>query len=354
MHTTQKIKTDREELEQSRPALHLVSPGSKARVLTGDFVHRSAEPRLFDPIVDEPVWTTIFKNVKEIFRSEELPPLVLTSKPVAVRDPFRVKRSPASTTLAVITHVAVIAFLIWLAIEVRMHQKPIPPKPQVAAIDIAPFRPIAPKLQAMGGGGGGGAHEVVQAPKGRLPKISQTPVTPPMVLKIDHPKLAVEPTIKMPQNIQVANNNMPNLGDPRTSIIGPASNGTGSGAGMGIGDGGGIGSGSGSGYGAGEGGGYGGGLYHVGGGVAPPVLIHSVDAEFSDDARRAKFEGVSVVSLIVDAHGMPQRIRVSRKLGMGLDEKAIEAVRQYRFKPSMYQGKPVPVEITVEVNFHLY
>ena len=96
------------------------------------------------------------------------------------------------------------------------------------------------------------------------------------------------------------------------------------------------------------------GLYHVGGGVSPPVLIYSVDAEFSDEARRAKYQGVSVVSLIVDAHGLPQRIRVVRKLGMGLDEKAVEAVKQYKFKPSMYQGKPVPVEITIEVNFHIY
>ena len=77
-------------------------------------------------------------------------------------------------------------------------------------------------------------------------------------------------------------------------------------------------------------------------------------AEFSDEARRAKYQGVSVVSLIVDAHGLPQRIRVVRKLGMGLDEKAVEAVKQYKFKPSMYQGKPVPVEITIEVNFHIY
>jgi periplasmic protein TonB len=170
----------------------------------------------------------------------------------------------------------------------------------------------------------------------------------------EHPKLAVEPTIKMPPNVVLPNNNLPNLGDPRTSIVGPASNGSGSGAGLGSGDGGGIGSGSGAGYGPGEGGGYGGGLYHVGGGVSPPVLIYSVDAEFSDEARRAKYQGVSVVSLIVDAHGLPQRIRVVRKLGMGLDEKAVEAVRQYKFKPSTYQGKPVPVEITIEVNFHIY
>ena len=146
----------------------------------------------------------------------------------------------------------------------------------------------------------------------------------------------------------------PNLGDPRTNIVGAGGERDGVGRRFGLGDGGGIGSGSGAGYGPGEGGGYGGGLYHVGGGVSPPVLIYSVDAEFSDEARRAKYQGVSVVSLIVDAHGMPQRIRVVRKLGMGLDEKAMEAVKQYRFKPSVYQGKPVPVEITIEVNFHLY
>lgn len=312
------------------------------------------EPHLLNPVVDEPVWQTIFTNIRGLFQKEKLPPLELTSKPVAVADPFRVKRSPTSTALAVIAHAAIIGFIIWLAIESRLHPKPIPPKPQVASVDISEFKPIAPKGPAMGGGGGGGAHEMVQAPKGRLPKFSDQPVTPPMITKNDHPKLAVEPTMKMPPNIALPNNNMPNLGDPRTSIVGPASNGTGSGAGLGTGDGGGIGSGSGTGYGPGEGGGYGGGVYHVGGGVSPPVVVYSVDAEFSDEARRAKYQGVSVVSLIVDAHGMPQRIRVTRKLGMGLDEKAVEAVKQYKFKPAMFQGKPVPVEITIEVNFRIY
>jgi periplasmic protein TonB len=312
------------------------------------------EPHLWNPVVDEPVWTTWLGNLRGMFQRETLPPLVLTSHPVAVVNPFRVKRSPLSSALSVGAHVVIIALIIFLIIEARMHPKPVPPKPQVAAVDITPFRPIAPKGPAMGGGGGGGAHELVQAPKGRLPKFSETPITPPMLAVNEHPKLAVEPTIKMPPNVVLPNNALPNLGDPRTNIVGPASNGTGSGAGLGSGDGGGIGSGSGAGYGPGEGGGYGGGLYHVGGGVSPPVLIYSVDAEFSDEARRAKYQGVSVVSLIVDAHGLPQRIRVVRKLGMGLDEKAVEAVKQYKFKPSMYQGKPVPVEITVEVNFHIY
>jgi periplasmic protein TonB len=311
------------------------------------------EPHLWNPVVDEPVWRTWLGNLRGMFQQEKLPPLVLTSQPVAVPDPFRAPRSPLSSALSVGAHVAIIGLIIFLIIEARMHPKPVP-KVQTVQMDITPFRPIAPKGAAMGGGGGGGARELVPAPKGRLPKFSETPITPPMLAVNEHPKLAVEPTIKMPPNVVLPNNNLPNLGDPRTSIVGPASNGTGSGAGLGSGDGGGIGSGSGAGYGPGEGGGYGGGLYHVGGGVSPPVLIYSVDAEFSDEARRAKYQGVSVVSLIVDAHGLPQRIRVVRKLGMGLDEKAVEAVRQYKFRPSTYQGKPVPVEITIEVNFHIY
>ncbi len=316
--------------------------------------YAAPEPHLLNEVVDQPVWQSIFENIRGLFRKEELPPLELTSKPVAVVNPFQVKRSPASSAISALIHVLVIGLIAWFIIQSQLHPKPKPPAPQVAAVDISAFRPIAPKAEVSGGGGGGGAHEILQAPKGRMPKISQNPITPPMIVRNENPKLAVEPAIKLPQNIQMPNNNMPNLGDPRTTVVGPASNGPGSGAGLGTGSNGGIGSGNGNGYGPGEGGGVGGGLYHVGGGVSPPVLISSVDAEFSDEARRAKYQGVSVVSLIVDAHGNPQRIRVVRKLGMGLDEKAVEAVQQYKFRPSMLGGKPVPVEITIEVNFHIY
>ena len=85
-------------------------------------------------------------------------------------------------------------------------------------------------------------------------------------------------------------------------------------------------------------------------------MIYAVDPEFSDEARRAKFQGMCVVTLIVDAQGNPQNLRVSRTLGMGLDEKAMEAVRQYKFKPAIQQktGKAVPVMISIEVRFRLY
>ena len=83
--------------------------------------------------------------------------------------------------------------------------------------------------------------------------------------------------------------------------------------------------------------------------------LNQVEAEFSDEARRAKYQGVCLVSLIVDAQGNPQDPHVVRTLGMGLDEKAMEAVRKYKFKPAMKDGHtPVPVMITVEVNFRLY
>jgi TonB family protein len=98
-----------------------------------------------------------------------------------------------------------------------------------------------------------------------------------------------------------------------------------------------------------------GGLYQVGGRVSAPVVIHSEEAQFSDVARKAKYQGVCMVSLIVDTQGNPQNVHVTRSLGMGLDEKAIEAVQQYKFRPALLDGRtPVPVAITVKIEFQLY
>src|ERR1700678_888218 len=310
------------------------------------------EPKLLAEIIDEPAWKTIAGNIYDLLSPRKLPPLVLTSKPIAVVDPMKENRGRAASIISVATHVVIIALILWAFIAVK---KIVSKKNQlVTNIDVPQYMPIAPKGPQMGGGGGGGAHDILQAPKGRLPKFEEQPITPPMVIKNDHPKLAVDPSIMMPKDIQLPNNNLPNLGDPRTSVVGPASNGSGSGAGMGTGSGGGIGSGKGNGYGPGEGGGYGGGLYHVGGGVSAPQLVFAPDPEFSDEARRAKYQGVCVVSLIVDAQGNPQRVQVVRHLGMGLDEKAVEAVKQYKFKPATLQGKPVPVEVNIEVNLRIY
>lgn len=95
------------------------------------------------------------------------------------------------------------------------------------------------------------------------------------------------------------------------------------------------------------------GVFRVGGGVSAPRILFTHDPEYSDEARRAKYQGVCVLSLIVGPDGLPRDIRVARSLGMGLDEKAIEAVRQWRFQPALKDGTPVAVAINVEVEFRL-
>jgi TonB family protein len=250
------------------------------------------------------------------------------------------------------TH-AVLCILIILFALSQWHTRQIQKKLIATAVDIAPFIPSSPLKDTMGGGGGGGNHEILEASKGKLPKFAKTQIVPPQILRLDHPKLAVEPTVVMPSLKLPDATNLPDLGIPQSQQV-TLSQGGGSGSGFGSGEGGGVGSGRGNGVGPGTGGGYGGGVYHIGGGVSNPVLVYAPDPEFSDEARRAKYQGVCVVGLIVDVNGNPQRVRIVRPLGMGLDEKAMEAVRQYKFKPAIYKGKPVAVEVNIEVNFRIY
>jgi TonB family protein len=82
-------------------------------------------------------------------------------------------------------------------------------------------------------------------------------------------------------------------------------------------------------------------------------VLHKVEPEYSEEARKAKWQGTVVLELVVDANGHPRDLRVMRALGLGLDQKAIEAVEKWTFKPGMKDGKPVPVIATIEVNFRL-
>jgi protein TonB len=88
--------------------------------------------------------------------------------------------------------------------------------------------------------------------------------------------------------------------------------------------------------------------------VSAPVPIFTVEPEFSEEARKAKFMGVVTVNLVVGANGLPQNVHVVRGVGMGLDEKAVDAVKLYRFTPAKEAGKPVAVEMNVEVNFQIF
>jgi TonB family protein len=106
--------------------------------------------------------------------------------------------------------------------------------------------------------------------------------------------------------------------------------------------------------GPGWGGGIGGGPYRVGGGVSAPRAIFSPDPEYSEEARKAKYQGTVVLYVVVGADGRPHDLRVTRSLGLGLDEKAIEAVRTWRFDPAKKDGQAVAVQVNIEVNFRLY
>jgi len=305
------------------------------------------------PLEEKPIWADLYESIRDVFFPPKLPPLKLTSTPIPVPDRMAVKRNPWAWGIATTLNVGIVAALLFLGVKTYInHGKP---PLTLTDIDVGEFKaPQADKLA--GGGGGGGDHSVVDPTKGKLPKIEKNPITPPQVQAIDHPKLAMEAAINVQKEITLPDNPlMTNIGVKNSVNVKLASNGEGGGSGMGTGYGGGLGSGNGNGYGPGSGGNAGGGLYRVGGGVSQPVPLNQVEAEFSDEARRAKYQGVCIVSLIVDAQGNPQNPRVVRPLGMGLDEKALEAVRKYKFKPAMKDGKtPVPVMINVEINFRLY
>ncbi len=253
---------------------------------------------------EEGVWASLWSNVRDVFFPAKLPPLVLESKPIPVIDKMAVKQDPKATASAVAIYAALILFFVlWGARKIQQFQTQ--KTLQLIALTTPP--PMTPQKTLMGGGGGQRGPTPVT--KGHLPKFADTQITPPKApveTKIPMP----DPTIDVQKDLKMANNNMPNIGMPNSPLVGSS---------MGNGSGSGLGSGNGSGLGAGSGGNYGGGLRKIGGGVSSPVPIFTVEPEFSEEARKAKFMGVVLVNLIVDAQGRPQNVHTLRGMGMGLD-----------------------------------
>ena len=256
-----------------------------------------------------------------------------------------------SFILSFLLNTLVTVIAIYISYYVATHKEQLKQQITQTIVEISPYV-LKPDAKESGGGGGGGDRDKLAAPKGALPKQSREQITPPaVVIRNDNPKLPVDPTVVAPQ---VMMPNAANLGDPLSKVIGPPSNGTGSGSGIGSGSGGGVGSGRGPGVGPGWGGGIGGGPYRVGGGVSAPRVLYAPDPEYSEEARKAKYQGTVVLWVVVGPDGRPRDIRIQRSLGLGLDEKAMEAVRSWKFEPAKKDGQPVAVQINVEVNFRLY
>ena len=307
-------------------------------VLLNDVLRTVANPELPERVrvqVQTRVWVRELRSKPAVLHTNT----AVVFRPEVFLAQMSPKRDAGSTGAAVLLHVAAILLLLWV---VKTHVQLLK-TPTMAMVDVLTTPPpMAPAKDAMGGGGGQRGPTPVT--KGQLPKFAEQQITPPM--KLQESKIPMpDATIEVQKDLKMTNSNMPNIGMPNSPLIG-SSMGNGSGSGMG--------SGYGSGLGPGAGGNYGGGIRKIGGGVSSPELIFKVDPEFSEEARKAKFMGIVLVNLIVDQNGNPQNVHVLRGVGMGLDQKAVEAVKQYKFRPAKEGGKPVAVELNVQVDFQIF
>src|SRR5580658_8418750 len=298
---------------------------------------------------EQPFYKSLFQSLKELIHPPQLPPLELTSQPVAVKDIWGLYGRQKKSFMMSTGVQAAAVVLIFTLLSSKTVQKQLQ---QVVPI-VMPTEVNVPKPAVHQGGGGGGDRSPLPASKGKLPKPAPRQFVPPSaVINNPQPKLAMDASILAPPDSILTNVDLSNYGDP-LGKLGPASNGPGSGGGIGSGKGGGIGSGDGGGFGPGSGGGVGGGAFRVGGGVSAPVLLSKVEPEYSEEARKAKYQGTVLLYIEVDPSGRAENVRVVRSLGLGLDEKAIEAVKKWKFKPGYKNGQPVTVQATIEVNFRL-
>ena len=263
---------------------------------------------------------------------------------------YRTQRS--SFFVSFVVHALIIVLLLTSGSYVAKHRQEIRQQVIGVVIGVSPYV-LRPSKSEAGGGGGGGDRSKLPASKGALPLLSHEQLAPPaLVVRKEVPKLPVEASVVVPPEISLPHSGP--LGDPLSAILAPPSNGLGSGGGIGTGSGGGVGAGRGPGVGPGWGGGIGGGVYQIGVGVTAPRVLYAPNPDFSEEARKNHYEGMVVLSIVVGPDGHAHNVRIERSLGMGLDDKAIEAIARWRFEPGRENGIPVAVLANVEVSFRLY
>jgi TonB family protein len=296
-------------------------------------------------------WRSLADAVRDLFRP--LPPLDVTSKPVLVKDIWgQYGRQKKSWVMSVGLQSAAVAAVFGMAVSPVVLQ-PVRQRvtllaPVDAALEVKKAVVVRPK-----DGGGGGDRSILPASKGRLVRFAREQFTPPAAV-VPNPdaRLTTDPTLIGAPELNLAKVDLP-IGDP-WGKIGPASNGPGWGGGIGPGHGGGQGPGIGPGAGPGEHSGLGNVVWQMGTrGVTSPVLLTKVEPEYSEEARKAKYQGTVELSVEVDPTGRPRNMRVLHSLGLGLDERALEAVAKWRFRPGTKDGKAVTVMALVEVTFRL-
>jgi protein TonB len=258
-------------------------------------------------------------------------------------DNDRIYRTRRETfVVSLLGQAAILGLLIYFMSCVIQH----PP----GVIDRLPKFSDLPLIFSGDSGGGGGNHDPLPASHGNLPRASLDPqLAPPTVmLPKEMPKLPVEETVMVAPDVKLPQGGQ--IGDPTSQFLNALSNGPGGRGGIGIGCCDGVGPSTGPGFGDGPPG-----IYPAGKmGVSVPQVIFSPEPSFSEEARKAKAQGMVLLVLVVGKDGRTYDIRVGQSLGMGLDQKAIEAVKVWRFRPATLNGQPVATQIAVQVDFHLY
>jgi TonB family protein len=229
--------------------------------------------------------------------------------------------------------------------------------------DPEPMRMVFLVQPGPGGGGGGGGLKMKTPPPRAARKGIEKISSPIPARKLPPPPepIAKPPDVPKPIDAKPVLAPMPTKqAEPETreGVLAKApevkpSQGSGTGGGVGTGQGTGLGQGDGNGVGEGSGGGYGGGPYRPGSGVEPPRLLREVRADYTDEARRANLEGEVELEIVVRRDGTVGEVKVLRGLRGGLTERAVQAVRQWRFAPGRMKGVPVDVVVEVGVEFKL-
>jgi protein TonB len=289
-----------------------------------------------------------WQNLRDIVAPPKLPPLQTSSQPIYVPDIWsKNTQFTRVQALSIAFHVLILSLIV--APFLSMIYSPNSTKASNSAVSVTQVSLYTPKLPstAKKAGGGGGANDLAPVSKGRAPKFSYTQIARPLVQTPSNPKFPMQPTVLGNPAIVPPNITASNWGDPLAKIL-TDSNGQGSGTGLGNGNGGGLG--------PGQEYGVGGGYPNAGtGGYGDPVCIYCPKPDFTDEAVKAKYQGVVLLSAIVTLDGRATNIQVVKGLGLGLDEKAVEALRNSRLKPAIGpDGKPSAVKALFEMEFHLY
>jgi TonB family protein len=267
-------------------------------------------------------------------------PLQLTDHPVELRFGFEQRQSRVGAGASVAAH---IGFVLILFLVLRLAPEGTPFVPETP---LDPTRLVFLPIPGPGGGGGGGEKKPEPPREAKVAAPKKDPISVPT--KPDPVPQLKEPPPETPmtlpfQQMSAAEMTLPGTVNPSTSQS------------SGSGTGGGAGPGTGSGLGPGYGGGFGGGAYRPGSGITLPSVIREVKPAYTADAMRAKVQGSVWLECIVMPDGTVGDVKVTRSLDpiFGLDQEAIKAAKQWRFRPGMRQGEPVPVIITIELTFTL-